>query len=146
MIRRVAEVIGSEKLAVSAKRQLRQDERVVGAIPASTLSALQRAMSRRILPLALYQQVKTPLRAIVATDQRVIVMRRGVAGFAPRRAGRIVSERAKSCPLDGELLSSGDLKVTTLGKALYLRGQNVADLNRLNLRLSNDREAPPGSG
>lgn len=127
----MADVIGSEKLAVSAQQHLRQGERVVGAIPASSLSPAKKAVSRRILPLVLYHQLRSPHRVIVATDQRVIVMKRGMGGFASGRAGRIVSEHEKTSRLDGEYLPTRDLRVTTLGKSLYVTERNVGDLLRL---------------
>lgn len=129
----VADVIGSEKLAASAQPVLAQGERVIGAIPAIVSSPGLRVAARLVRPIEIYQLVKPPFRAIVATDRRVLVVRR--SRFR-RLVSGIASEHPASIRLDGEALPSGEYKVTALGKPLYVFSRHVGDLLRLNNQLS----------
>jgi hypothetical protein len=138
----MAAVLGNPKLAVSASKLLRQGEKVKGAVPATETKASTRVLSRIpflrivLLPLSIYRLFKTPLRAIVWTDQRLVIMTRAnLLNLTGRKVRKIVSEVAKNQRLEGGQTSSGAYEVRSLGRPLYVRERYVGDL----LRLENER-------
>jgi len=135
-------VLGNQRLAESATKLLRQGERVRGAIPATETKMSTRVLSgipfvRIVLfPLHIYRLFKTPLRAIVWTDQRLVVMTRGnLLNLTGRGIRKIVSEIAKDQRLVGGQTSSGMYEIRSLDRPLYVRERYVTDL----LRLENQR-------
>jgi hypothetical protein len=134
--------LGNQKLAASAGKLLRQGESVKGAVPATQTKSSTRVVSAIpflrivLLPLHIYRLFKTPLRAIVFTDQRLVVMTRGnLLNFTGRGIRKIVSEVPKGQRLDGGQLPSGDYEIKSLEQPLYVRARYVTDL----LRLENQR-------
>ncbi len=131
----MTDVLGHQKLAKSAEPLLRQGERVQGAIPATASGRAMRALRRipyvrlLVLPVSLVHLVKTPLRAIVWTDQRLLVMTRGM-GFGRHKVRKVVTEHPRAQPVDGDL-NMGEYKVTSLGKPLYVAQRHLQDLLRL---------------
>ena len=135
-------MLGNQRLAESATKLLRQGERVRGAIPATETKMSTRVLSgipfvRIVLfPLHIYRLFKTPLRAIVWTDQRLVVMTRGnLLNLTGRGIRKIVSEIAKDQRLVGGQTSSGMYEIRSLDRPLYVRERYVTDL----LRLENQR-------
>lgn len=93
-----------------------------------------------LLPLHIYRLFKTPLRAIVWTDQRLVIMTRGnLVNFTGRGVRKIAIEVPKGQRLEGGTLPSGDQEITSLGRPLYIRERYVTDF----LRLENERAKQP---
>jgi hypothetical protein len=134
----MAAVLGNQKLADSATKLLRQGERVVGAVPATESRMSTRVISRIpfvrlvLLPLHIYRLFKTPLRAIIWTDQRVVVMTRAnLLSFRGVKVRKIASEVPRGQKLEGGLASSGEYEIRSLDRPLFIRDRYVGDLLRL---------------
>ena len=91
----------------SATKLLRLGERVAGAIPATETKMSTRVLSGIpfvrivLIPLQLYRLFKSPLKAIVWTNQRHLVMTRcNLLNFTGRSVRKIDREVAKGQPLE----------------------------------------------
>jgi hypothetical protein len=129
-------VLGNQRLADSAAEQIRQGEHVWGAIPATRTKMSTQVVSRlpfvRILlvPLHLVHLFKTPLRVIVWTDQRLLLMTRSNLLFTMHKARKIIGEFPKGLKIEGGL-DAGVYTVTSLGKPLYVQEKWLGDMLRL---------------
>lgn len=133
----MTDYLGDRKLAVSAQKLLASGERVQGAVPATIVSVTARIVeqipivSLLFVPVHVLRVFKTPLRAIVWTDQRLVVMTRGVAGFAGAKAGRVLSDHPVDQRLDGEM-AGGSYTVKGIGaRHLHVQERYLSDLLRL---------------
>lgn len=131
-------VLGSQRLGKSATKLLGPGEQVVGAIPATETKVSTTVLSKMpfvriaLLPLHIYRLFKTPLRAIVWTDQRLVVMTRGnLLNVTGRGVRRISTEVAKDQRLEGGLATSGMYEIRSLARPLYVKDRYVGDLLRL---------------
>jgi|SRR5579871_1009049 len=132
MIHDVPTSTGNEAIEASAQSLVQSGERVLGVIPAGTLQ--QSTMRRMLLPY-LYFSFRTPLRAIVITDRRILVATRGLYRRSTLR--RLVSEHALSTPIegsfsDGNAVVASEYRVRGLGRGrLYIQEHDVPTLNNL---------------
>jgi hypothetical protein len=90
-----------------------------------------------LFPLHIYRLFKTPLRAIIWTDQRLVVMTRGnLLNFTGRSVRKIVREAAMDQRLEGGESSSGMYEIRSLGRPLYVQDRYVGDVLRLDYQRS----------
>jgi hypothetical protein len=122
---------GDDKLTASARSLTKSGEQIKAVFPAS---GLQPSTLRRLGPLPhLYFSFRTPLRAIVITDRRILVTTRGLYRRTTLR--RLLSEHPLS-PLNGSFkegnaIVGSEYRVDGLGRRLYIEEHEVPTLNRL---------------